>query len=224
MQVNYMRIAIYALTFLTYAYSGYGSNIIHNLRDAIIAAEAVFGDVFKNVIHVARKFQTVHSVFDAAVEETCIFKCPGDVTPVKNRLYTPSANGCGSLGLNINKEYLPAVEMEHCCNDHDICYDTCNKDKELCDIEFKRCLYNYCDTHEKTTIGTVVSKGCKAAAKMLFTGTITLGCRSYLDAQARACYCKPKSEKEFKNKDYNKNRQKYSKDKAPPSPGWRNDL
>lgn len=24
--------------------------------------------------------------------------------------------------------------MENCCNDHDICYDTCNKDKELCDL------------------------------------------------------------------------------------------
>lgn len=77
MQINYWRIAIYVLTFLTYAYSGYGSNIIHNLRDAIIAAEAVFGDVFKNFIHVARKFHTVHQVFDAAVEENCIFKCPG---------------------------------------------------------------------------------------------------------------------------------------------------
>lgn len=71
-----MRVAIYALTFLTYAYSGYGSNVISNLRDAIIAAEAVFGDVFKNVIYVARKFQTVHQVFDAAVEETCVFSCP----------------------------------------------------------------------------------------------------------------------------------------------------
>lgn len=47
MQVPYMRVAIYGLTFLTYAYSGYGSNIISSLRDAIIAAEAVFGDVFK---------------------------------------------------------------------------------------------------------------------------------------------------------------------------------
>lgn len=71
-----MRIAIYALTFLTYAYSGYGSNIIYNLRDAIIAAEAVFGDVFKNLIHVAKKFQTVHQIFDAAVEENCVYKCP----------------------------------------------------------------------------------------------------------------------------------------------------
>lgn len=77
MQINYMRIAIYVLTFITYAYSGYGSNIIHNLRDAIIAAEAVFGDVFKNVIHVARKFQTVHQIFDAAVEENCVYQCHG---------------------------------------------------------------------------------------------------------------------------------------------------
>lgn len=57
-----------------------------------------------------------------------------DVPPVRNKLYTPSADGCGSLGLKIDKDYLPAIEMEKCCNDHDICYDTCNKDKELCDL------------------------------------------------------------------------------------------
>lgn len=88
MQINYMRCAIYGLTFLTYTYSGYGSNIIYNLRDAIIAAEAVFGDVFKNVIHVARKFQTVHQVFDAAVEETCVFKCAGGKFAYAGKLTT----------------------------------------------------------------------------------------------------------------------------------------
>lgn len=76
MQIPYMKVAIYALTFLTYAYSGYGSNVISSLRDAIIAAEAIFGDVFKNLISVAKKFKIVHEVFDAAVEETCIYTCP----------------------------------------------------------------------------------------------------------------------------------------------------
>lgn len=76
MHMPYMRVAIYALTFITYAYTGYGSNVIASFRDAIIAAEAVFGDVFKNAIHVAKKFQTVHEVFDAAVDENCIYKCP----------------------------------------------------------------------------------------------------------------------------------------------------
>lgn len=77
MRFPYMKIAIYALTFLTYAYSGYGSNVIASLRDAIIAAEAIFGDVFQNVITIAKKFKVVHEVFDAAVEENCIFQCPG---------------------------------------------------------------------------------------------------------------------------------------------------
>ncbi|XP_061395121.1 uncharacterized protein LOC133330729 [Musca vetustissima] len=44
MNFSYMKIAIYVLTFITYAYSGYGSSTIAHLRDAIIAAEAIFGD------------------------------------------------------------------------------------------------------------------------------------------------------------------------------------
>lgn len=99
--------------------------------------------------------------------------------------------------------------MENCCNLHDICYDTCNKDKELCDLDFKRCLYNYCETHEKSTVGSIVAKSCKAAAKMLFTGTITLGCRSYLDSQERACYCSHQSNSDYSNG--NKKKQKFYK-------------
>lgn len=100
---------------------------------------------------------------------------------------------------------------------HDICYDTCNNDKEVCDMEFKRCLYKYCESYEKTVGGSTIVKSkkfslivhlvniylkilaCKAAAKMLFTGTLTLGCKSYIDAQSKACYCPP-SKKDYKYK------------------------
>lgn len=123
-----------------------------------------------------------------------------DVPPQRNKFYQPSADGCGSLGLKIDTEYLPAVEMENCCNAHDICYDTCNKDKELCDLDFKRCLYNYCESHEKTaTVGSLVTKSCKAAAKLLSTGTLTLGCKSYLDSQERACYCSGQQQQQQKS-------------------------
>lgn len=108
---------------------------------------------------------------------------------MKNKLHTPTSDGCGSMGMKIDSEYLPSAEMARCCDAHDICYDTCNSDKELCDLDFKRCLYKFCDTFEKSTAGDVLIKGCKAAAKMLFTGTMTLGCKSYLDAQQRACFC-----------------------------------
>lgn len=113
--------------------------------------------------------------------------------------------------MKINTEYLPAKEMETCCNLHDICYDTCNSDKELCDLDFKRCLYKYCDTYEKSTVGDIVVKGCKGASKMLFTGTLTLGCKSYLDSQGRSCYCSGGSTDSNSKSDY-KNYNKKSKD------------
>lgn len=77
MDIPYRKILIYVLTFVAYAYTGVGSNILRNLKDAVLSAESVFGDMFRNVITVAEKFRSLHDVFDAAVEEDCIFTCPG---------------------------------------------------------------------------------------------------------------------------------------------------
>lgn len=38
--------------------------------------------------------------------------------------------------------------MMKCCDLHDMCYDTCNNNKEVCDMEFKRCLYKYCESYK----------------------------------------------------------------------------
>jgi len=64
------------LTFLAYAWSGYGAGLLANLRDAVLAAETVFQDLFANAITVAKKIKDIHEVFDAAVEEHCVFQCP----------------------------------------------------------------------------------------------------------------------------------------------------
>lgn len=56
---------------------------------------------------------------------------------------------------------------------------------------------------------------------MLFTGTLTLGCKSYLDTQAKACYCtgQSSSKDEFKN---NKKRYKDTRQRdKPPDYGWK---
>jgi secretory phospholipase A2 len=76
MEILKMKVFVYILTFLGYAWSGYGAGIISNLRDAILAAEHVFGDIFGNIITVAKNFKIAHEVFDAAVEENCKFTCP----------------------------------------------------------------------------------------------------------------------------------------------------
>lgn len=49
--------------------------------------------------------------------------------------------------------------MTNCCNEHDKCYDTCGKGKEVCDIDFQRCLYNYCDTYKNSVAGDTFVKG-----------------------------------------------------------------
>lgn len=76
MEIPYKKIFIYALTFIAYAYTGFGSSILRNLKDAVLSAESVFGEVFRNVITVAERFRSLHDVFDAAVEEECLFSCP----------------------------------------------------------------------------------------------------------------------------------------------------
>lgn len=97
------------------------------------------GDVFHNLIAASKKFTFLNEVFDKAVEENCVYKCPEGnfcdsfsildlenyinfvaTIPVKNKLHTPTFDGCGSLGLKIDKEYLPSNAMEDCCNQHDI--------------------------------------------------------------------------------------------------------
>nr|CAD7259161.1 unnamed protein product [Timema shepardi] len=111
MEIPKMKVFIYILTFLGYAWSGYGSGIINNLKDAVLAAEHVFKDVLDNVVIVARKFKDFHDVFDAAVEEDCKFSCPNGgalyfltivcAKSIKNKYHIPSSNGCGSLGLEV---------------------------------------------------------------------------------------------------------------------------
>lgn len=41
---------------------------------------------------------------------------------------------------------------------------------------------------------------CKGAAKILFTGTLTFGCKAYLDAQQKACFCPSYGWKDSRNK------------------------
>lgn len=51
--------------------------------------------------------------------------------------------------------------MTKCCDIHDTCYDTCGSDKEVCDMQFKRCLYEYCDSYQPNVGGALMAKGTK---------------------------------------------------------------
>lgn len=88
---------------------------------------------------------------------------------MRNKFYTPSANGCGIVGMKISTEYLPTKDMELCCNEHDLCYDTCNNDKELCDLDFRRCLHKICD--KMTTFGDIGVKGIMSSVHLMLVSS-----------------------------------------------------
>ncbi|KAK9504821.1 hypothetical protein O3M35_009001 [Rhynocoris fuscipes] len=196
MEIPKAKIVIYTLTFIGYIYSGYGSNVLTNLRDAVIAAEGIFGDLMGKVGDVVQKIKNVHDTIDSSIEEVCTWSCPNGGKAVKNKYHKPVANGCGPAGLEVNIENLPSPEMTKCCNEHDICYSTCNTDKEKCDIDFRKCLYKICESIKVNT-DDLANKGCKAAAKMLYTATTALGCSFYQSAQEEACFCQPPKKKKY---------------------------
>lgn len=45
-------------------------------------------------------------------------------------------------------KYIPLSKLDDCCSSHDICYATCNADKDDCDWKFRRCLYSICSDIE----------------------------------------------------------------------------
>ncbi|KAF2359804.1 Group XII secretory phospholipase A2 precursor, partial [Trinorchestia longiramus] len=126
---------------------------------------------------------------DSNIEEDCEFECPRGSRPLPDSSHVPSSNGCGSMGFSISGEKLPYSQMGDCCNEHDICYDTCNSNKEVCDVKFKRCLYAICKS--TGNIDMLSEKTCKASSKLLFTSTLSLGCLSFKEAQRKACKCVP---------------------------------
>ncbi|CAG0895743.1 unnamed protein product [Darwinula stevensoni] len=144
-----------------------------------------FGSRFLEFVKVALEFT---AVINDAVEEDCLFKCPKGMKAMARTEYKPNVNGCGSYGLMVSGESLPVSGMEECCNAHDLCYDTCGSDKDQCDLSFKRCLYKCCDDVNEE-LSLIQLQACKAAAKVLFTGTTFVGCKAFQDSQNLACTC-----------------------------------
>lgn len=116
-------------------------------------------------------------------KESCTFRCPGGTTPRVNPNHTPSSNGCGVPGMEIK----PSFAFDDCCHSHDVCYDTCGKDRDVCDSNFERCMMDFCE----------VVKGkedCKSEAITFASMTKLFGCSPYMKSQQNACLCDEKDE------------------------------
>ncbi len=78
---------------------------------------------------------------------------------------------------------LTEVDFDHCCEAHDVCYDSCGTDKDVCDLDFKKCLYKSCKGAQ-SVIGLIETKSgypwfvCVACNRLYFTFIVQLlSCR-----------------------------------------------
>ncbi|XP_030298534.1 group XIIB secretory phospholipase A2-like protein isoform X6 [Sparus aurata] len=140
-------------------------------------------------------FQTVHGYFDSLVElvggqdGVCQYRCRYGELPQPRPGYQASEpDGCSSSLVGFQLDLgIPA--MTQCCNQLDVCYDTCGTSKYDCDSKFRSCLHGICSDLNKSLGFVNRVQACETMADTLFNTVWTLGCRSYMNSQRAACFC-----------------------------------
>ncbi|XP_073857948.1 group XIIB secretory phospholipase A2-like protein isoform X5 [Macaca fascicularis] len=118
--------------------------------------------------------------------------------PMPRPGYKPQEpNGCGSYFLGLKMDLgIPA--MTKCCNQLDVCYDTCGANKYRCDAKFRWCLHSIC-SDLKRSLGFVskVEVACDSLVDTVFNTVWTLGCRPFMNSQRAACICAEEEKEEL---------------------------
>eukprot|EP01120_Amphizonella_sp_Union-15-10_P008298 TRINITY_DN2966_c0_g1_i1.p1 TRINITY_DN2966_c0_g1~~TRINITY_DN2966_c0_g1_i1.p1 ORF type:complete len:147 (-),score=11.30 TRINITY_DN2966_c0_g1_i1:6-446(-) len=116
--------------------------------------------------------------------KSCSFTCPSGHKLIPKPNHKPSFNGCGITGMLVKSDF----DFTNCCNEHDLCYDTClpDRDKEACDSEFLECMNKVC---RSSKLSQEVEKQCLGNAKLFFIGTTSFGCNSFMESRKMACLC-----------------------------------
>jgi secretory phospholipase A2 len=115
----------------------------------------------------------------------------GSVNSLRQRR---QANGCGTEnGFKVDQllRFIGMDVMIECCNQHDICYDTCANIRETYDNEFEQCLLNICDTTQRSGFQWwiwVRRLACKGVAKIMYSLAGNLGTEAFLKAQKNRCH------------------------------------
>ncbi|XP_044276475.1 group XIIB secretory phospholipase A2-like protein isoform X1 [Varanus komodoensis] len=144
-------------------------------------------------------FEAVNAYFDFVSEllggknGVCQYRCRYGKAPMPRPNYkSPEPNGCSAyfLGLKVPESLdmgIPA--MTKCCNQLDVCYDTCGANKYRCDAKFRWCLQSIC-SDLKRSLGFVSKvETCESIADTVFKTVRTLGCRPFMNSQRSACIC-----------------------------------
>ncbi|KAJ9663101.1 hypothetical protein H2201_005772 [Coniosporium apollinis] len=104
-----------------------------------------------------------------------------------------SANGCGSQGFMYN--HVPFVG---CCNDHDYCFDNCERTFKDCNSKFADCMTKSCtDAYPSSSLDSLVKRlGCnRLAASFAWIVDNEIGRAVFNIANKERCACCKPGEK-----------------------------
>uniref|UniRef100_A0A8C5FDA7 Group XIIB secretory phospholipase A2-like protein n=1 Tax=Gadus morhua TaxID=8049 RepID=A0A8C5FDA7_GADMO len=147
-------------------------------------------------------FEAVNTYFDSMLElmggrdGVCQYRCRYGKAPLpRPDFQMPEPDGCSSYFLGIPMDGIPA--MTKCCNQLDLCYDTCGSNKYRCDSKFRWCLHSICSDLKKSLGLMSKVEACEAVADTMFNTVWTLGCRPYMNSQRAACICEGEDKDEL---------------------------
>ncbi|XP_028916013.2 group XIIB secretory phospholipase A2-like protein isoform X2 [Ornithorhynchus anatinus] len=134
-------------------------------------------------------------------DRVCRYRCQYGKSPMPRPGYKPQEpNGCSSyfLGLKVPESLdLGIPAMTKCCNQLDLCYDTCGANKYRCDAKFRWCLHSIC-SDLKRSLGFVSKvEACESLADTVYNTVWTLGCRPFMNSQRAACICAEEEKEEL---------------------------
>uniref|UniRef100_A0A4W5Q3K6 Phospholipase A2, group XIIA n=1 Tax=Hucho hucho TaxID=62062 RepID=A0A4W5Q3K6_9TELE len=126
----------------------------------------------RNGIHNIDKYLNVALDLFGGQDGLCHYECSDGYKPEPRPGYKPHPpNGCGSPLFGFQFD-IGIPSLTKCCNQHDRCYDTCNRDKHDCDDEFQECLETICGRLQKM-LGLAQSVQGKMATGMCLLGHAT---------------------------------------------------
>lgn len=149
---------------------------LEDIKESLGSAKMYLDQVLPMISDGLKAVKKFEEFVDNTIEEDCYFECPrGQKLLGPKQEHVRTSNGCGSLDVifDDSENSLLHVEKEFsvCCDEHDVCYDTCGEDKDLCDLTFRKCLYR---TDMQATLDSFEQFSEKAATSKTPLSTFTL--------------------------------------------------
>jgi len=164
---------------------------LEDIKTSLGSAKTYLGDLLPLISDGLKAVQRFEQFVDNAIDEECVFECRKGYSLVSKAGHEGTSNGCGSLDIIFDDSESSLIHVERdfsdCCDQHDVCYDSCGEDKDLCDLSFRKCLYRVCKKEQHKRY--LDNKKCKLKAKLFYMAVVGVGCQPFKDAQKEACNC-----------------------------------